>query len=123
MVEGKVTFKSNEVWKEYATNDMITSFLSGFIDVENILYTEHIADNVKYHGNSFSAWQDWFLNTGGLLLVISSDHIQDTLQSIPGNLQASTICFYKAWYFGFLVRPLQAGIPEGNPYIILVPLI
>jgi len=30
---------------------MITSFLSGFGDVEGILYTEHNTDNVKYHKN------------------------------------------------------------------------
>jgi len=27
--------------------------------VEGILYTEYNTDNVKYHGNPFSSWQDW----------------------------------------------------------------
>jgi len=59
VVEGEVTFKSNEDWKGCVTKDRITSFHSGFGDVQGILYTEHDTNNVKYHGNPFSGWQDW----------------------------------------------------------------
>ena len=38
---------------------IIQLILSGFGDVQGILYTEHNIDNVKYHGNPFSGWQDW----------------------------------------------------------------
>jgi len=59
VVEGEVTLKSNEFWKGCFTKDTITSFLSSFGDVQGILYTEHNTENVKYHGNPFSGWQDW----------------------------------------------------------------
>ena len=59
VVEGEVTLKSNEDWKGCITKEKFTSFVSGFGDVEGILYTEHNIDNVKYHGNPFSGWQDW----------------------------------------------------------------
>jgi len=59
VVAGEVTIKSNEVWKGCVTKDTITSFLSGFGDVQGILYTEHNIGNAKYHGNPFSGWQDW----------------------------------------------------------------
>jgi len=59
VVKGQVTLKSNEDWKGCVTKDTFTSFLSGFSDVQGILYTEHNTDNVKYHGNPFSGWQDW----------------------------------------------------------------
>jgi len=39
--------------------DTIISFLSGFGDVQGILYMAHNTDNVKYHGNHCSGWQDW----------------------------------------------------------------
>jgi len=39
--------------------DTIISLLSGFGDVQGILYMAHNTDNVKYHGNHFSGWQDW----------------------------------------------------------------
>jgi len=59
VVEGVVTLKSNDVWKGCITKETFTSFLSGFGDVQGILYTEHNIDNAKYHGNPFSGWQDW----------------------------------------------------------------
>jgi len=37
------------------------------------------------------------------------------------KLQASTICLLQNLVFSFLVRPLQPGMPEENPYKILVP--
>jgi len=58
-VEGEVTLKSNEDWKGSITKDTFTSFLSGFGDVQGILYTEHNIDNGKYHGNPVNGWQDW----------------------------------------------------------------
>ena len=45
VVEGEVTLKSNEDWKGCITKDTFTSFLSGFGDVQGILYTEHNMDN------------------------------------------------------------------------------
>jgi len=47
VVEGEVTLKSNEDWKGCITKDTFTSFLSGFGDVQGILYTEHKLDNAK----------------------------------------------------------------------------
>jgi len=51
--------KPNEDWRGCITKDTFTSFLSGFGDVQGILYAEHNLDNGKYHGNPFSVWQDW----------------------------------------------------------------
>ena len=59
VVDGTVTMKSMEEWKGCVTKDIIKSFLSGFSDVEGILYTEHNTDTVKYHGNPINGWQDW----------------------------------------------------------------
>ena len=47
VVKGEVTLKSNGIWKGCAMRDTIISFLSGFGDVQGILYTEHNIDNVK----------------------------------------------------------------------------
>jgi len=59
VVEGEVTLTSNEDWQGCVSKDTFTSFLSGFGDVQGILYTEHNLDNAKYHGNPFNGWQDW----------------------------------------------------------------
>jgi len=59
VVEGEVTLKSNEDWQGCVSKDTFTSFLSGFGDVQGILYTEHNLDNAKFHGKPFNGGQDW----------------------------------------------------------------
>jgi len=129
VVEGEGTLKSNEDWKGCVSKETFTSFLSGFGDVQGILYTEHNLDNGKYHGNPFNGWQDWCgMNINNKILpwhLLMYLHLLDSPStpiitkkgtvSMPGHYvlihsvaenvfqDVPTTCLYKTKYADFLV--------------------